>query len=793
MFKLNLRIALRNLWKNKGFALINISGLTIGLASCLMLLLYVSYEWQYDRQFSKIDRIYGVCKNYSNNGNLETYGPVSNALPNLLVPTALQTIPGIEKASRTNAAYKLLSRGKHAVNMTALYADPAFLDIFDYNFIEGNATALSDPGAVILTDQAARKMFGAERAVGKAVTWDNKHMLKVGGVISDPEPNQTYRFDVIMNWTFMQREEPGRNYNNWGNGFSNALILLKPGANFEAADRAIRRLIRKNQPENNTEAFLFPFAKTHLYNDFRNGKAVGGSIDQLRIFLMLAGCVLAIACINYMNLSTARSEKRAHEVGVRKALGSDRMSLSMQFLAEAVLLTCFAMIFAFVLVELCLPFFNNLLNTAIVVDYQSPYTWLLLFGLTIITALLAGSYPAFYLSSFVPVKALKGFKAGQGSLSVRRLLVVLQFACSVCMIVGAIAIYRQVSYLRNKPLGFDETNLIELSRNGKLGNESTNALFKTELLKSGAVTAVSGLSTSLTNGGNNSDSFSWPGMQPNEKIVMNIRETDPGLDATLRVGTVAGRGFDPSKRSDSSGVILNESAARAMNLNTAAIGKEIRYGNMAFTILGIWKDFSYQSSAYRVSPTLFFMADTGRRKTNTLLLRLNPAVNGSQALSIITSLYEKFNPGFSPEPRFISDALADTLRNERRLGTLANIFGGFAVFISCLGLLGLALFMAEQRSKEVSIRKVLGADLLSILVLLNKDFIRLVLTANAIACPIAWILLNRWLQGFDYRQSLGLWPFAIAILASLLVALAAVSLQTWKVARANPADALKYE
>ncbi|WP_162618680.1 ABC transporter permease [Pedobacter yulinensis] len=769
------------------------SGLTIGLASCLMLLLYVGYEWNFDRQFGKIDRIYGVCKNYTNNGDTATYGPVSYALPNLLVPTALEQVPGIEAASRTTSAYRLLSYRRQALNMSALFADPDFFKIFDYTFLEGHAGALLDPNAVVMTARAARKMFGESDAIGRAVTWDNRRVLKVGAVIADPAPNQTYQFDVMMNWTFLQQDEPTRKYQNWGSGFSNAVVLLKAEADFGMADRAMRQLIRKNQADLDTEAFLFPFAKTHLYNRFENGKATGGTVDQVRIFFLLAVCVLLIACINYMNLSTARSEKRAQEVGIRKTLGSDRTGLALQFLNESLVLTVIALVVAFVLVELCLPFFNNLLQISMHIDYGSHEIWLLLLLLALLTGALAGSYPALYLSSFSPMRALKGVKGGRPNFSFRKLLVILQFGCSVCMIVGAIVIYRQIAYLKNKPLGFNDQNLLEMRRTGRLENESANELLKSALLRSGAVMAISGLSTSLTNNGNNSDDVSWPGKQANERIVMNIRTTDRELAQTLGLTTAAGRGFDAALRSDSSGVVLNESAASAMRLGKEGIGKQIWFGGQAYTVLGIWKNFSYESSAYRVSPTLFFKSDSGRRKTNTLLIRLNPAMGMQASLEAVQELFQKFNPGYPAETTFISESLAGKLENERRLGVLANVFGGFAIFISCLGLLGLALYMAEQRSKEVSIRKVLGADVFSILVLLNKDFISLVLVANLLACPLAWVIASRWLERFDYRAAPGVWPFAAAVLISLVVALLAVSLQTWKIARSNPAAVLKHE
>ena len=799
MFKLNFKVALRNLWKNKGFSLINIGGLAIGLSCCLMLLLYVNYEWNYDKQFAAIDRIYGVPKRAANTAGYDyTFGAIGYALPSPFAAEAKALIPGIEESSRLKDDYKLVNYQQNSFKVGVTFVDPQFLKIFDYKYITGDPeTALDDPKSVLLTASTAKRLFGQANPIGKVIKWDNREGLKVTAVIEDLPRNQTLQFEMLTTWAFFEMENSWAKNAGWNSGFTNVIIKLRDNKSFAASDALLRKLIVKHStdPHDRTEAFLLPFDKTHLYTEFVKGKPIGGKIDQVRLFLFLAFCVLGIACINYMNLSTARSEKRAREVGVRKALGSTRKAIAGQFMIESLLLSFVAMAFAFVLLELFLPYFNNLLNIDMRIDYQSIQFWSALFSLILITGLLAGSYPSFYLSSFMPVKVLKGFTGiGRSSLPIRKILVVVQFSFSVCMIICAIIVYNQISYTRNKPLGFDKDNLVQIETVGEFRKLSTLDVFKKQLIRSGAVISATEYSNGLTAGGDNSSDITWPGNNDNWKYTWNNRATGYDFTRTIGAELLAGRDFSPEFGGDTSSVLLNETAAKVMGLKNP-VGTTIRKSGQPLTIIGIVKDYSYESPAYKVSPTLTFLKTdaTPNRPVNVELLRLNPARNLSESIQTIKNLSLKMNPAYPAEIYFINKEMEDMLANEKLLSVLSNLFGGFAILISCMGLLGLALYMAEQRSKEISIRKVLGANLSNILVLLNKDFMKLVLISNVIACPLAYIISSRWIQQFDYRASITVWPMVATVGLSVFVALLTVSLQTFKVARANPVDALKYE
>lgn len=790
MYTISLKIALRNLWRNKSFSAINIGGLAIGLTCCLLLLLYVNYEWSYNKQFKDIDKIYYTKLNIKLNNELVTF----DASPNILAPTALRSIPGISQAARfTSEQINLFNYRENASKERVIYADPSFLKIFNYQFLRGNAsTALTTPQSVLITASTAKKFFGDSDPIGKSIKWDNRKWLKVSAVIEDIPQNLSNKFDILMPWSFYEQENPDVKNSSWGSINTLTVISLVNKESFAAADAGLRKLIAANAPGSIMEAFLFPYSKIYLYDEFKNGSSVGGKIDQVRLFLFMAFCVLLIACINYMNLSTARSEKRAREVGIRKTLGSSRTSIARQFLFESFLISLLAIIIAFVLTELCLPQLNRLLQIQMVMDYHSYTFWATLISLVLITGLMAGSYPAFYLSSFIPIKILKGFKgAGHGSLSVRKILVVIQFSLSICMIICAIVIYNQIRFIQNKPLGFQKDNLVQLAIEGELAKPGKLALLKKELHATGVVTYATEYANSFAaNGGSVTGEVYWPGKPANTSISFNHRSI--GYDFTKTVGAklLEGRDFSPAFAADSlNSVILNESAVKTMQLKNP-VGTQIKWEGRELTVIGVLKNYSNSSMVSAPQPTLFYY---GIKPSTMLLLRLNPTQNLSRSTQLIKELTQRINPFYPVNLQFIDQEMADKLKTEKLLSTLSSLFGCFAIFISCLGLLGLAFYMAEQRNKEISIRKVLGANLKSILILLNKDFIKLVVLSNIIAIPIAYILINSWLQKYDYKVDIDAWPFLIAVLLSIFIAVLTVSFQTFKVARANAVDALKYE
>ncbi|MEJ2904772.1 ABC transporter permease [Pedobacter panaciterrae] len=790
MFLINFRIALRNLWKNKGFSLINIGGLAIGMTCCLMLLMYVGYEWSYDKQFKDIDRIYAAKLTLNVNGKLLT----TDATPNKLAGAALVSLPSVETASRIamGESTKLFGTANNNFKLTTLNVDPGFLKIFDYKFIQGNPeTALSEPNSVLLTASAAKRLFGSVNVLGSSVKWDNSKILKVSAVVEDLPKNMTHQFEALQPWSFFEQEHPGEKDNGWGSITCFTLFKLKDKASFEVTDAGVRQLIKKNDKETTLQAFLFPFGKYHLYDHFENGKSAGGRIDQVRLFIFLAFCVLLIACINYMNLSTARSEKRAREVGVRKALGASRKTLIGQFVMESLVLSLIGILIAFVLLEGVLPYFNNLLDISIQINYKSPYTWVTLLSLILFTGVLAGSYPAFYLSSFTPVKVLKGFTGiGKSSLPMRKILVVVQFTISICMIVCAIVIYSQIQFMKNKPLGFNENNLVQLDLEGEWLKLQKLEIFKAELKNAGAIVSATEFASSFTQGGTITGDISWPGKAANDNSIIDYRST--GFDFVKTIGTtmVMGRDFSPKFVADTAtSLLLNESAVRTMGLKNP-VGSKITWGDQSLNVIGVVKDYTNEQLGAKSKPTVFYC---NIAQSKVLLLRLNPDQSLSKSVQSIKDISLRLNPSYPADLQFVNQGMQQKLKTERLLSVLSNLFGCFAIFISCLGLLGLALYIAEQRSKEISIRKVLGADLKSILVLLNKDFIKLVILSNMIAIPAAYIIAVRWLQKYDYKVAMTAWPFLIALFLSVFIAILTVSFQTVKVAKANAVDALKYE
>ncbi len=792
MFKLNLKIALRNLWKNKGFTAINIGGLAVGLTSCLLLLLYVNYEFSYNKQLEDVERVYETKLNLEFNGTLAT----TRATPNKLAAAAIEEIPGIELAARIadEGGQNLYSHNENKFKLEVKYVDPDLLNILKYKIVSGTReTALATPNSIVLTASVAEKLFGNENPIGRSLKWDNKKELQVSAVIEDLPKNQTIQFDVLQPWSFFDQLYPLDKENSWGNISCTTLFKLKEQVDPAAVNALLKNFIVDRKPDLKpyvAEPFLFPFGDTYLYDKFENGKAVGGKIDEVRLFGFLALCVLFIACINYMNLSTARSEKRAREVGVRKALGAVRGTLIGQFMLESLLLSMVAMLIAFTLLETTLPYFNNLLDVNIVLDYSSPFFWLTLFALVLLTGVLAGSYPSFYLSSFIPVKVLKGFKTSGSSLSVRRVLVVVQFSLSVCMIISAIFIYNQMNFLKNKPTGFNDQNLVQLEIEGTLKTPSTLNLFKNELQSKGFAVATSEYVTSFTRGGSITGDLSWPGKSQDDKSIVNYRGIGFDFVKTIDAHLVSGRDLSREFPADTSNsILLNEAAVKLMGLKDP-LGTIVHWGTEPLTVVGVIKDYSSEQIGYNIQPTFYYQDS---KNSSVLLMRLSPNHALATSLEGIKTIGKELNPAYPVEVKFISEGMQEKLKSERLLSTLSNFFGGFAILISCLGLLGLALYMAEQRNKEISIRKVLGANLGDILVLLNKDFLKLVLFANVIAIPIAYILIQNWLKKYDYRIEMGYMPFLLAIIASILIAIVTVSFQTFKVVKANAVNALKYE
>lgn len=787
MFKLNFKIALRNLWKNKTASLINICGLAIGLTACLLLLLYVSYEWNFDKQDKDIKSVYQVI------ANLELAdGEVSNTIPqsgNMIGPYLLEHYPAVTAMARTGwPGDFLIANGTKSFKRKGRFADAAILNIFNYNFIYGDPeTALNAPGNVVVTESTAKLLFGTADVLNKSVWFENKRELKITGVIKDLPGNISVFLDYLMPWSLYEQEQEWVKKPSWSNYNWTTFVKLGPAADVDQINKEIKGVIKKYNPVAKETPFLFPFSDLHLYGTFIKGKSAGGTIEEVRLFMGLAIGVLFIACINFMNLATAKSERRAKEVGIKKTIGASRGSLISQFLMESLILTFSSGIIAIVCVELLLPSFSHLLGIELGIVYANPYVWLSLSGVIIITGLIAGSYPAFYLSSFNPVQVM-GRKKSKYGISFRQVLVVIQFSFAVILIISTIVIYEQIQYIKNRPVGYDVDQLVEMSQDGLLQNRFDT--LKDRLLKSGAVTSLYQSNGTISTNGTNTRDLKWDGMTgTNNQISFNYIASTYDFIKTTGVKLLAGRDFSPEFASDTVALLLSSTAVKQMNLKNP-VGKVIEFMRSKCTIVGVFQDFISGSPFHSEQP---MVVGYNREWTGNITMRLNPLNSAEHNIMTIQKITKELNPAYPAEIRFVNQLYADKLKSQHILGILSNLFGGLAIFISCIGLFGLSAYSAEQRTKEIGVRKVLGASVGSLIQLLSVSFLKLVLIAIIIAIPIADYVMNKWLTGFEFHTKLNWIIIFAAALGTLSIALFTVSFQAYRAAKANPADALKYQ
>ena len=790
MFKLNFKIALRNIWKNKTSSLINISGLAIGLAACLMLLLYVSYEWNFDKQSKDDANTYQVMMNYIGaNGEITVTG---RSTSNVIAPLFKQNYSWVKASSRISwPAPFLVASGNTSFKKKVVFADPDILDIFDYTFIHGNErTALTAPNSVIITETTARLYFGTADVLNRSIRFQDQLDLKITGVIKDLPANMSRSFDYLMPWSVYESQFAWVKEPNWENFSFTTVLRIDPAANVDQINSSIRNLYQKNRFALKVNTVIFPYSRLHLYGDFSNGVSTGGSIEQLRLFMGLALGILLIACINFMNMATAKSEKRAKEVGIKKTIGASRGSLVSQFLMESLVLTLFSAVMAVVLIEVCIPFFNNLLEITLDINYSSPLLWLGLIAVLLITGFVAGSYPAFYLSSFNPVQILRKRNQGRGlfSITLRQILVVGQFAFAVILIIATTVIYQQIQYIKNRPVGYQIDNLVEMEQDGKLYEKFD--LLKARLLQSGAVTSVLQSSTSITRELSGVAGCAWPGSSENDKLIsFNTVATTYGFVKTTGIKLLYGRDFSPKFASDSNGVLISHSALKVMNLKNP-IGQTVSHHGDKNVIVGVFEDFILGSPFSTEKPLILFF---NKEWSGTVTMRLNPAHPASENIGTIEKIVKQINPAYPVNVTFVDELYAKKLTEQRRLGILSNLFGGLAIFISCLGLFGLASYSAEQRTKEIGVRKVLGASVSSLMRLLSFSFLKMVGIAIIISIPVANYIMSNWLKSFEFHTSVNWVVILLAAAGTIGIALFTVSFQAYKAAKANPVEALKYE
>src|SRR4030095_10223289 len=789
MIKNYLTTAWRNLWKNKGLSVINIVGLYVGMAFAMLIGLWIQFETSYDKFHENGDRIAIVQKNtlFNNEKNTQT------GIPLPLYDELRSSYPDIKRISRMSWVNQhSLVVGNNKFNKRGTYVDPDFLKMFSFPLIKGDVeTALKDPGSIILTESVATALFGKEEPIGKTVKIDNEFNVQVSAVAKDVPKNSTISFEFLVPYEFniLNNEFVRNAKTQWSKNFLMNLVEIREGASMDALSKKIGPVMeQKDKVKNNNQTlFLHHLAKWHLYDDFKNWVNTGGRIEYVRLFAIIGIFVLLIACINFMNLSTARSEKRSREVGIRKTVGSRRVHLIVQFLTESILTTFFAFLLSIFLMWTTLPFLKELGFENIQFDLSNLSLILSILLSCIITGVIAGSYPALYLSSFLPVKVLKGTQQqGKSAVAFRKILVVSQFTISIGLIISTVIVFQQIQHAKDRSIGYNPDNLVSIPSSDDVARNYE--VLKKELLNCGYIESVSGASSPMTDIYNSWSGFSWEGYDPNIMVVMDVVMTEFDYEKTSGLKFKLGRPFSREFKSDSNAVILNEAAIKMTGFKEP-IGKIIKLDDQPLTIIGVVEDVLTKNPFKPISPTAILFTSNN---FSNIFLRLKPG-NPEKALAAIKPIVEKYNPAYPFNYSFVDEEFQKKFTTENQVAKLAGIFAGLAIFISCLGLFGLAAFMAERRIKEIGIRKVLGASVASIWVLLSKEFVLLVLFAAVIASPLAFWLMNDLLQKYDYRIDISVWVFVSAGIAALVIALVTVSAQAIRAAVANPVKSLRTE
>jgi len=786
MIRNNFKIAWRNLLKSKGYATINIIGLAIGMAAVLMIAIWIQNQSQFDNFYSNKDNLYRVWNKYEDVGQIGmsniTSGPASVTLK--------AEYPEVEHAARVYwNVDRLLSFDENKIKSKGTEVDPSFMEMFDFKLLKGNRSqVLSGPQNIILTESLSKKIFGDTDPLNKTLILDNKEPYQVSGIIADLPSNTDFDFNYLIPLTKADNYSP-----NWNTSTFMTYIQLKDGTDVDAFNKKLKNIIaKKTNNELKGSLFLYPLSKMHLYSKFEQGVPVGGKIDQVKLVAGLGFLILLIACINFVNLSTARSQKRAKEVAVRKVVGAQRSSLITQFLTESVLLSIIAGMLSIGLTFLALPFFNKILDKPLIFSITDPMIWISLVVFILLTGVFAGLYPAFVLSSFKPIKSLKVFgKSKKLALNFREVLVVFQFGIALILIIATLIVRNQIEYAGKRDIGYSPSQLIEIPVEGDM--TKNYEVIKSELINKNIAHAVTRTGWSITrNASNSSGNFSWEGATPEQgkKIVFNIGKAESDFVKTLGLKVLEGRDIDFERlASDSLSVLVNEAAIKEMKLKNP-IGSILKWGSNTFTIVGVINDYINDSPYSPVTPLLIYPA---KEWMLNMVVRTNPSLPIEHNLKQMEEILKKFNPAYPFEYKFVDQQFAIKFKEQQQTAQLALIFSGLAIFISCLGLFGLASYIAELRTKEIGIRKVLGASVTGITAMLSRDFVKLVLIAILLASPIAWWIMNKWLEDFSYRIEIEWWIFAVAGIAALTIAILTVSTQAIRAANTNPIKTLRDE
>lgn len=799
MFSNYLKIALRQLWRNRLFSLINIGGLALGMACCLLIALYVYDEWSYDRFNANYNHIYRVTEKQN-----RAEGIFDMAVtPGPLAPTLAKDFPEVQQTTRIGQWFGKLTQGRQTMEPEKmLIVDPGFFSLFSFPLVAGSQkTVFRSPDEIVFSEAMAARFFGADwqkkNVVGQAIQLNKDQTLTLVGVARSPPVQSHIQFDVLLPFKWIERSDPWNL--KWNSNSYHTYVQLRTDPSGAPADpiafgEKIRGQLERYDGGNKIPLLLQPLSAIYLYSKFADGTDFGkrSDIAYVRIFVAVGLIVLLIAVINFINLATARASGRAKEVGVRKTVGAQRSSLVGQFLGEALLMTSLAVVVALLLAEILLPLFNDIAGKTIQIPYYIPAFWLTLAGLTGVVSLLTGLYPAFFLSSFRPAIVLKGVFKVQTGRNFRQSLVVGQFALSIALVIGTVVIYRQLTFMQTTKLGFDKSQLLHVRLKGDLRAKAM--LLKNQVAQLPGIARTSVATSNLVDM-MNSGEIEWEGQAPSDDFLITNMNVDPDFLSTTGMSLVAGRNFSAQITADTSSkqgaYLINETAAKRMGWTAStALGKRVKFWGLEGNVIGVLRDFHFRPLRVAIEPFIFRFRP--KDYYFTLLVKTKPGTV-SRTITDITKVYKKLDPDNSISYGFVDEDLDAQYRAEQRVGHIILCFAILTILVSCLGLFGLAAFTAEQRTKEIGIRKVLGASVASIVSLLSKDFIKLVLIAIIIASPFAWWAMNKWLQDFAYKIEIEWWMFAGAGAGAASIALLTVGCQAVKAALTNPVNSLRSE
>jgi len=794
MFKNYLKIAWRNLTKSKVYSIINILGLAAGMAVAMLIALWIMDEVTYDSYHEKHKQLAQVMTTFiDNDGKMGTGQAVSMPIGEELKSKFGSDFKNISMAS-WNFGHVLVV-GEKKITAEGMWVESNFPSMFSCKMLKGNINALSDPSTILINASLAKTLFGDADPINKMIRLDNKDNYKVAGVFEDFPHNTTlYDSKIFLPWKkYITTEDWLKNAaTQWNNHSWQAFVEVADNIDMDKETKKIKDvvMVHKNaKTDGREEAVLFPMDKWRLYSDFKDGKAAGGRIQFIWLFSIIGVFVLMLACINFMNLSTARSEKRAKEVGIRKTVGSVRGQLIRQFLSESVMVAFISFLFSIILVVVLLPMFNNLADKQIKLPWSNVYFWLIALAFTFITGLISGSYPALYLSKFEPIKVLKGtFRVGRFASLPRKVLVVVQFTFSIALIIGTIIVFKQIQYAKNRPVNYRNEGLITVMMSTPDLYGHYDAI-RADLLATGVVDNMAESSCPTTGVWSNQIGFSWQGKDPNSLPSFGTIAVTEDFGKTIGWQIKGGRDFSKDF-ADSLSMILNESAVTQVGMKRDIVGQTIQFNDRNYIVVGVVKDMIMESPYRPVTPTVFLF-DRNWANVITIALKHNAPVK--TALSKIETVFKKYNPSAPFNYTFNDEDYAKKFTDEVRVGNLATFFTVLAIFISCLGLFGLASFVAEQRKKEIGVRKVLGASTYNLWQMLSKEFALLVFISCVISIPLAWYYLEGWLKQYDYRTTISAWIFIFSGMGALAITLITVSFQAIKAAIANPVKSLRTE